>query len=123
MKPVEHAARIYESEPCARTFKEDLEAHLIHGVVFSRPDLFIMARPVSRSWAKHEIVNPWFNELTKTPNCWHVYLAAGDISKVWSIMPYRLEFASWERGNKLRFWNIKKLQHHGKLRTSPGAIL
>lgn len=108
MTPVEKAAAVYEREPCARTFKEDLEAHLLHGYVFSTPEFFLMGRPVIRGAIYSLIVNPW--HVFDDPDCWHVYLFAGDLSKVYAAIPYPLPFISFERKNKLRVFPVEQIR-------------
>ena len=39
MLPAEKAAAVYAQEPCAQSFREDLEAHLLISYVFSTPEL------------------------------------------------------------------------------------
>lgn len=104
MSPVHHAAAVYQREPCARSFREDLEAHLLHGHVFSTPEFFVMGRAV-RSWAAGEdIVNPWVT--WPDGDAWLVYLMAGDMGRALRMLPYRLPLIGWERGNVLRFWPL-----------------
>src|SRR5689334_6772592 len=50
MTPFLQAAAVYEREPCARTFEEDLYLHLMHGTVISTPEVFAMVRPVFSRW-------------------------------------------------------------------------
>ena len=113
MTPAELAAAVYQQEPCARSFREDLEAHLLHGYVFSTPDVFLMIRPVDRGW-RDQIVDPTKNpEWIKPwspPDCWHVYLAAGDIQEMWKFLPYPLEFVSYERSNRLRIVRFQQFR-------------
>ena len=104
MTPVEHAAAIYEQEPCARSFKEDLEAHLLHGVVVSTPEFFCMGRPVPHNAPRHEIVDPWQNTWEEQPDCWHLYLWAGPMMSAFKCATHPLPFVSFERKNRLRVY-------------------
>jgi hypothetical protein len=103
MSPVEQAAAIYEREPCAGTFTDDLEAYLLHGLVHSSPTCFVMARYVCREWGYEAITDPWFSDSTCAPDCVHIHLAAGDIREMWSFPHCPMRWVSFERGNKLRF--------------------
>jgi hypothetical protein len=103
MTPVERAAAVYESEACARSFREDLEAHLLGGFVFSRPDFFIMGRPVVKAAPVELIVDPWHRFHSSECDCWHVFLFSGNMVRAWAIMPWELPWFSWERKNELRF--------------------
>ncbi len=108
MTPVERAAAVYQREPCARTFREDLEAHLLNGYVFSTPETFVMGRLVQHDADPDLIVNPWHR--FETGDCWLVYLAAGDIireARRW--MPWPVPWLAWERGNRLRFWRTDRV--------------
>lgn len=102
MKPVELAALVYTTEPCARSFREDLEAHLLNGYVVSTPSSFTMGRAVRRDATYEEIVNPWVN--FDAPDCWHLYLFSGAMIEAFSAAPYPLPWVSFERKNKLRFF-------------------
>lgn len=110
MTPVEQAAAVYERETCARTFREDLEAHLLHGFVFSRPDFFVMGRPVIRTADPALIVNPWHHFPSSECDCWHVFLFAGNMLPAWRIMPWDLPWFSWERKNELRFVRVESMR-------------
>lgn len=105
MKPVELVAAVYQQEECARSFREDLEAHLLHGYVYSHPEAFVMGRPVRKDAPYEDIVNPWVN--FTDPDCWHLYLFAGAFHHAFAAPPFQLPWVSYERKNKLRFyrWN------------------
>lgn len=108
MTPVERAAAVYQREPCARTFREDLEAHLLNGYVLSTPATFVMGRLVQRDAPPELIVDPWHR--FETGDCWLVYLAAGDIlreARRW--MPWPVPWLAWERSNRLRFWRTERV--------------
>jgi hypothetical protein len=105
--PFEQAAQVYHMEPCARTFRYDLELHLLNGYVYSTPDYFVMGRPVQRCAPRDAIVDPAINHAA--PDCWHVYLAAGDMPKALTMVPYPLPWMSFERGNRLRFWKMSRI--------------
>lgn len=110
MMPVEQAAKVYETEPCARTFKEDLEAHLLNGFVFSRPDFFIMGRPVIKAASYEEITDPWHKFPSAECDCWHIHLMAGNCARAWVIMPWELPWFAWERKNELRFYPVSAIR-------------
>ncbi len=108
LSPVERAAAVYDREPCARTFREDLEAHLLNGYVFSTPETFLMGRVVQRDADPALIVDPWHR--FEAGDCWMVYLSAGCILRdVPRLMPFPLPWLAWERGNKLRFWRTERV--------------
>lgn len=114
--PYERAKSVYESEPCARTFMADLQLHLARGYVFNTPRLFLMGRPVRRSGDPRDIVNPLVDFLN--PDCWHVYLAAGDMGEFFKFEPFELQWFSWERNNRLRFYNREQVIWRSPLRRS-----
>lgn len=126
LTPVERAAAVYGREACARSFREDLEAHLLHGLVFSTPTAFCMARYVSREWPGGMIVDPHVNDsgvagggvenfgesdLTcALKNCIHLYLAAGDMGEFFEFPHEPCEWISYERNNVLRFHSYEALK-------------
>ena len=81
----EKAAAVYDHPMCNRVLREDLEAHLLHGMVYSNDRCFIMARYVRRDMAPEYIINPWITEPTGLADCLHIYLAAGDISECFTF--------------------------------------
>jgi hypothetical protein len=107
-KPVSAAMKVYETEHCPRTFEKDLELHLRHGLVYSDNDVFVAARPVYREWPKILITDPsWY---TAGPgDCWHVYLCAGMMRKLFWLAPFPLPWVSFERKNRIRFYRWKDL--------------
>ena len=110
MSPIEQAAAVYQREPCARTFREDLEAHLLHGLVMCTPTAFVMARYVRKDWTHEQIVNPWHKiHLTSAANCVHIYLAAGRLVEFGEFPHCPVSWVSFERGNKLRFHPYSKI--------------
>lgn len=113
MTPAEHAAAVYEREPCARTFREDVEAHMLRGYVIATPEVFAMFRPVRWSAGKAAIVDPWQDHVGC--DTWHIYLAAGDFPTIAAMFPYPLPWVSYERGNQLRRWPAKKICHLAKI--------
>jgi hypothetical protein len=118
MSPYEKAARVYETEPCRRTFAEDLHLHYLYGFVFSTPEFFCMGRPVMRDAKESDIVDPGVIFDEDKADCWHIYLYAGDISKAISIMPWPLEWISLERKNELKIYPLAeavRLAAHIKL--------
>ena len=107
MSPYLEARAVYDREPCARTFDEDLAAHLLNGVVHSTPEYFLMARKVDSKASHANIVNPWIT--FDGTDCWHVYLYAGDITKFFSFADVQLPLVSFERKNKIRFYASERI--------------
>ena len=105
--PAERAAAVYSREPCARSFREDLEAHLIHGFVVATPDAFAMARPVPRAADPDDIVDPTVNWPREECDAWLIYLLAGDLAVTLRWLPFDLPFIGWEKRNKLRFYGVQ----------------
>lgn len=123
MTPVERAAAVYDSEPCARSFREDLEAHLHNGYVFNTPDIFVMGRPVVSSENASDIIDPWIVFPVEQCDAWLVYLAAGRMDVLLSMFPYSLPKIGFERKNKLRFYGLPDLTHRLSTRCSTTLTL
>lgn len=111
MTPIEQAHALHTSEHGPRSFRSDLEAHLLHGIVFSTPTAFIMARYVSRSWPDALIVNPWVNDATCARlDTLHVYLAAGDLTEFFTFPHKSAMWISFERKNTLKSYPYARLR-------------
>ena len=67
--------------------------YLTHGVVYSDDKVFVMAIMHN----KDALLKNKKKELDNL-NCWYVHYAAGDISRLFEIAPYELEWALFERG-------------------------
>lgn len=106
------AIEVYATEKCARTFAEDLSLHLHFGFVHSTPDYFIMGRPVLKAAPIEQIVNCRHIFTGITCDCWHVYLACGDIARAWEVLPWPLPWISFERKNELRFHELERIREH-----------
>lgn len=76
-------------------FERDLGFYLTNGVVCSRPDRFIMAKPIVAS----EGSNCWGPQ---TPDCWYVHCAVGRGALKWFLLqaPFRLPLLAWRRFKK-----------------------
>lgn len=101
--PVERAAKVYKTEPCARTFRQDLEFYLINGWVVSTPSVFVMARPVQSGATQLEITG---QRIFTETDAWLIYLLAGDMAEAWRYLPYDLPKIILERKNVLRCWDL-----------------
>lgn len=104
--PFEQARAVYDREPCARSFNEDLEAHFLNGVVASNKLYFVMMRKVNVEWSDKKIVNPFYEtQPSDFANCWHVYLMAGSMKWLFhdllKIYP-SYSWVSYERRNVLK---------------------
>lgn len=110
MSPLHEAMSVYQKEPCVRTFQEDLWLHLEFGFVFSTPAFFIMGRPVDKDAPHGLILDPSYQFKREECDCWHVYLAAGDLGRAWSILPWPLGWMSFERKNELRFVETERIR-------------
>lgn len=106
------ARAVYDSEPCARTFEEDLALHLRFGYVFSTPDAFIMGRAVNRNAPYQDILSPWVAQ--SSPDAWLVWLASGSgaLALFMEREPFPMPFIGWERDNKLRWYRRQDLIRH-----------
>ena len=110
MTPYEQARAVYLKEPCTRTFDEDLSLHLEFGFVFNTPEFFIMGRPICRSAMCGLILDPSYQFKREECDAWHIYLAAGNLSKAWDILPWPLGWLSFERKNVLRFHPTERIR-------------
>jgi hypothetical protein len=103
MTPAEQAAAVYKKEPCARTFAEDLEAHLLNGHVHSTPEYFIMGRKVRSGADYADIINPYVKH--DNPDCWLVWLYAGNMKKAFEAADVQLPMVAFEKRNRLKFYS------------------
>ena len=107
MSPFEQAQQVYEREPCARTFCEDLYHHLQHGWVVSTPTVFGMCRPVQHDWPAAWLREPWRTD--PAGDCWMIWLLAGDLAKAMASLPDQRAFMAYERENQIRVLPMQRI--------------
>ena len=95
-----------EYDGSSRNFRDDFMRYLAYGYVYSGEDVFILARPIDLAHA-----DKWddFDFKHKNPDCWFVFLAAGQnkLSRFQELAPFTLPKVGWHRGtdNKLRTYD------------------
>jgi hypothetical protein len=104
--PIYQAAMVYQREPCARTFQEDLDIHLMTGYVYSTPEYFVMGRAVSSKAPESQIVDPRVPFPDDECDCWMVYLAAGDLTQLFKHDLVGYPYVCWEKRNKLKIYSL-----------------
>jgi hypothetical protein len=104
--PLARALGVYESEPCARSFEEDLWHHLMHGYVVSTPEAFAMVRIVWRHWPLDVLRQPWHAD--EQGDAWLIWLLAGDMSVAARWLPVPKPWIGFERKNKMRFYRSSR---------------
>lgn len=97
MSPYEKLEAVYARHPKEEPLAKYVEWHLRHGFVFARPDFFAMGRPVSRKAPPAEILNPARLFSTAEIDCWYLHAAAGNMSKMWTILPFPLGWFCFTR--------------------------
>lgn len=95
MTPFETAARWFISHHPPQLFPQLIEAHAQHGQVIITPELFLLFRPVEHWWDAEDLTNPW--RTSGKPDCYHVFLAAGNLKKIHRFFPSPLPFISFHR--------------------------
>ena len=92
--PLGEALKQYQDSE--RSFNSDLMNYLARGYLYSGPEAFIAARPISLEHADR-----WddFNFEHKNPNCWFVFLAAGKakLHRFQELAPFKLPLIGWHR--------------------------
>lgn len=117
MTPAERIHALYSDTE--RSFRGDLEQHLLNGYVFSTPEFFLMGRPVDSKASMEEINDPSVVFPRDRQDCWVVYAYAdimgnsvrGLVKNVLTMMPYPLPLVCWQRKrhDRLRFYETRKL--------------
>ena len=119
MSPAEKARALYKGEESL--FVEIVEAHMMHGVVFVTPAVFVCARPVSRLAHRSLILDPWHRHRGSL-DAWFVYVAVGRFAEFFRFVPFPLDFIGFSRhGRKTEgsdgpcelkfypYWRMEKL--------------
>lgn len=105
MKAINQAAAIYAK--AGFSFEQSLGWYLLHGVVISTPDRFLMAKAVRKEVGESDW-NP------DNPDCWYVAIAVGKGCLKWFLeqAPFRLPYLAWARmkakGNPVRIYRAER---------------
>lgn len=104
----------YQIRPEAMPFEWYLERHLEHGFIFSRPDIFVVCRPVISTALKEQINACDYQFDWDACDCWCIAMLAGNMAKAWDFMPWFLPLMCFQRAldgtHDLRFYKTEKLQ-------------
>lgn len=100
------AREVYASEPCARTFDEDLDLHLQYGSVYCTQSTMLWWRPVLRSWSYRDLTDP--SVVAQEPDCWWIHLAVGDLCETTKLFSAVLPWIGYERTNVPRFFSTSR---------------
>jgi hypothetical protein len=126
MTPFALARETHSRFPDVPPFEEVLIAHLHAGVVHSSATAFLLARPVDSSFHESDLFDDPFVTFPD-PDCWHVYLAAGDMTEFFRVIPHPLPLVSFVRKNNLHLWNFYRLRnsihdrYHGRQKEIGGG--
>ena len=94
-------------------FERDLGFYLTNGVVISRSDKFIMAKPIVAKEGD-DCWNP------ANPDCWWVQIAVGNKSIAWFLeqAPFKLPLVSFKRSKdrtqKNRIYSVNRISRLSK---------
>ncbi len=98
MSPYLKLHQLY-SKDGIRAFDILVEWHLRHGFVFSRPDYFVMGRPVMHEASAELICEPTFHFPSGRCDCWYIHAMAGNLARVWDVLPWDLPWIAWQRAH------------------------
>jgi hypothetical protein len=96
MSPYERIAAEYAAHPRQQTFSYYYLWHCLHGFAFATPDFCIFGRAIHKGYCERNGV-PLYVATGAEADCWYIHGFSGDMSKAWSILPYRLPYIAWER--------------------------
>ena len=117
MSPYKEAEQMYlKAGLSLEEFNNDIHLYAQVGYLYSSPDCFALARPVSTGW--HEDVIKWAelentlsdNDLTLELNCWYIAHVVGELSSLLNYIPYDLPFIAMERRGKFKVYDYNKIK-------------
>ena len=107
MNPFSTAAHWHLGHCPETHFREIVEAHFQSGYVISTPELFILARRIKVDWQEARILDPW--QYHPEGDAWHIWLFAGSLPAIPAIIPYRLPYVTFHRGDRLSIHGMDTL--------------
>lgn len=107
----DEAKAVYAREDSPRSLLQEMDILMAHpnGYVLSTPHLLCLARTVIWPMPPEVIIDPEFEFPTQHVNCWHIHCLAGSINSLFTFMPFRLPYVSWERRNELRVYPLTRI--------------
>lgn len=108
MSPYEQAMKAYR-HPSGMTFDEMIAWTYNTGFVFSTPDFFVCGREVASAGAQRLVADPSVT-FPGLVDAWYVHLAAGDLGRVWDILPWHLPLIGFDRGGEVRFYQLEQVR-------------
>ena len=103
MSPAETAAELCRAR--GGDFREEMEAHLLHGYVFATPTAFLMGRPMPRSGNAGDLWRTWPRGEC---DAWFVWIGVGDAAELLAMTPFPLPWIGWYRQG--REWQARHWQ-------------
>lgn len=97
MSPYEKIEAAYAKRPRVEPFLYYVRLYAARGFVFSRPDFFVMGRPVPRSAWASRILDDNDNFEGEICDCWYLMAASGKTERMWQVVPFPLPFFCWTR--------------------------
>lgn len=97
MSPYAKLEAAYAAHPKEEPLANYVQWHMRHGFVFARPDVFLMGRPVLRSAPPEAVKDPMHLFPSEQCDAWYIHAAAGNMSAMWSLMPWPLGWIGWTR--------------------------
>lgn len=114
MTAYEKIERAYQEHPKEEPLENYVRWHLRHGFVFSRPDFFCMGRCVMKEAPADSIRDPMHLFPSEDCNAWYIFAAAGNMARMWQILPWPLGWVCWTRLHdplsELQFVETERLQ-------------
>lgn len=87
----------YERRPRQEPFLYYVRLYHARGFVFSRPDFFVMGRPVPRTADPARILEDREAFHGEKCDCWYLMAAAGNMARMWQVAPWELPWFCWTR--------------------------
>lgn len=107
MTPFERAAHWHLEHGGDEPLRNVVEAHFLGGYVFNTPTAFLMGRAIRAEWVDEDMEDAWLTD--SKPDCWHVWLFAGDLAEALRMIPYPLPYISMHRRGKRRIYLANEL--------------
>lgn len=114
MSPYDQLETLYDQHPQELPFAWYVHWHIKFGFVLSRPDVFVMGRPIVKRVAEANGVTMDEPEPGQAADTWFVHAAAGDLQRAWELIPWNLPYVAWERvldrQRDLRFYDAGRVR-------------
>ena len=105
--PFLKAKKAYLKQTSEIEFYKDLSAHSSLGQIYYSDEYFLIGKKIKKGSKIADVMNPFFE--FPNPDCWMVYLYAGNIRIPFELADEKFPWVCFERRGKLKYYKYETI--------------